>query len=79
MGHYPRYIVSGHVMEYIADFHCEAVDKSEALEKWKKAFPNCPVDTFSPEVFLVEGDPVEEAQYCYDGYRYYSGGYRYTH
>lgn len=74
-----RYVVMGGVMEYMAHLHCIAESEEEALVKWDAAFPTCARAVFLPEAVSLEERSDMAKHWTHDGYRYYSGGYRYTY
>jgi hypothetical protein len=63
-----RYLVMGSCMEYMAHLCVDASDESDALEQWKKSFPNCAMNTYMPKVY--DGTREELGRYESGGYQY---------
>lgn len=72
-----NYIVVGTYMEGIYEYHATASSPVIAAALWQKAFPDKNPEALRVSVYEVAKDDASQ-DWCGNGHRYESGGYKYV-
>lgn len=72
----PRYLVHGTIMEYMADLHVQAPSPEAAIAAWYEAHKEVG-PSFCPRATDIDQDQHMARFWRGNGYKYYSGGYKY--